>query len=155
MKLCGFQPRIINIISDFLQRRSQCVKLNEHSSEYIPMEVGASQGTKLGPLLWLIYINDLQIDGYQSVDYAYDSSFYATIPMNSSDKITLVISYYHRWHYLLCVAACGPGSGKKKACKNCTCGLADELEQPSSGIKLKSKTVTSACGSVSRCCTIG
>ncbi|XP_067939660.1 anamorsin homolog isoform X2 [Watersipora subatra] len=41
------------------------------------------------------------------------------------------------------LAACGPGSGKK-ACKNCTCGLAEEQ---STGVKLKSKPVTSSCGS--------
>lgn len=44
-------------------------------------------------------------------------------------------------------APCGSSDGKpkKKACKNCTCGLAEELE---SGVeKLKTKPVNSACGS--------
>ena len=97
MKFYGFEPRIINIISDFLQRRSQCVKLNEHSSEYIPMEVGASQGTKLGPLLWLIYINDLQIHGYKSVEYADNYSFYITISKKSSDSITPALRQTQHW----------------------------------------------------------
>lgn len=52
-------------------------------------------------------------------------------------------------YLIMFVAACGPGTGKKKACKNCTCGLAEELDAEKSGVKLKSKTVTSACGSVS------
>ena len=96
MKLYGFKPRIINIISDFLQR-AQCVKLNEHSSEYIPMEVGAPQGIKLSPLLWLIYINDLQIDGHKSVKHADDSSFYVTISKESSDSITPAIRQTQHW----------------------------------------------------------
>ena len=91
MKLSGFNPKIINIVSSFLQKRSQCVKLNAASSDYTPIDVGAPQGTKLGPLLWLIYINDLQIDGYKSVKYADDSSFYVTIPKNSSNNITSAI----------------------------------------------------------------
>ncbi|KAL5022484.1 hypothetical protein ScPMuIL_001639 [Solemya velum] len=38
---------------------------------------------------------------------------------------------------------CGGGEKKRKACKNCSCGLAEELESE----KPKPKTVTSSCGS--------
>ena len=50
--------------------------------------------------------------------------------------------------YFLFPADCGEaGTKKKKACKNCTCGLAEELDAEAEE-KQKSKTVTSSCGSV-------
>lgn len=49
---------------------------------------------------------------------------------------------------LITLADCGTGPDKKKkACKNCTCGLAEELDAEAA--KSKPKTATSACGSVS------
>ncbi|KAL3860697.1 hypothetical protein ACJMK2_010788 [Sinanodonta woodiana] len=46
-------------------------------------------------------------------------------------------------------ASCGTaleGTKKRKACKNCTCGLAEELEAETPKTQPKEKTVTSACG---------
>ncbi|XP_056137726.1 anamorsin [Lampris incognitus] len=41
---------------------------------------------------------------------------------------------------------CGPGATKKKACRNCSCGLAEELEQGNEGAKTTSLP-KSSCGS--------
>ena len=43
------------------------------------------------------------------------------------------------------ILVCGT-TGKRKACKDCTCGLAEELEQ---GKEVTKKDPKSACGSVS------
>lgn len=39
---------------------------------------------------------------------------------------------------------CGPNSGRKKACKDCTCGLSEQLEK---GDKIETRPVNSSCGS--------
>ena len=52
----------MNIIPDFLNFRKQGVVLNGQNSSWGSIEVGVPQGSILGPLLLLIYINDLSHD---------------------------------------------------------------------------------------------
>ena len=59
----------------YLSQRSQCVAVNGTNSDFMPIVCGVPQGSILGPLLFLIYINDLHVSvGCKLSLYADDSA---------------------------------------------------------------------------------
>ena len=59
MRQNGICGDLINILNDFLTNRKQRVVLNGQCSSWVDIRAGVLQGSILGPLLFLIYVNDL------------------------------------------------------------------------------------------------
>ena len=76
----GISDDFLNILSDFLRNRKQRVTLNGQSSSWTNVNAGVPQGSILGPLLFLIYINDLP-DGLSSNSklFADDTSLFSVV----------------------------------------------------------------------------
>ena len=69
--------KVINWINEYLTYRSQCVEVNGKASEWLPVTSGIPQGSVLGPLLFLIYINDMPDNIISDVHmYADDTKLY-------------------------------------------------------------------------------
>ena len=77
----NFSESALKLMGDFLNQRTQKVKVNGKQSDWIELARGVPQGTVLGPLMFNLYVNDLNdcIDSNSRlVQYADDCLIFST-----------------------------------------------------------------------------
>ena len=80
LKRCGVSGQLLLLIQSFLSGRKQRTVLNGQSSNWGDISAGVPQGSILGPLFFLVYINDLAIGLRCNVKlFADDTSLFTVV----------------------------------------------------------------------------
>ena len=90
LRCMGCSNRIVNWFASYLSKRRQRVVINGQSSDWVHILAGVPQGSILGPLLFLIYINDIVKHIGCSISlFADDTSLYIVVdcPFHSAQLL--------------------------------------------------------------------
>ena len=104
LKQNGISGKLLNLIKDFLKNRMQRAVLNGQFSSWADVAAGVPHGSMLGPLLFLIFINDLTNDLSSNAKlFADDTSLFSIVfnvdatAKELNDDLAKVQGWAFRW----------------------------------------------------------
>ena len=59
LKLYGFEQNSLNLMESYITKRRQVTNVNGHTSSAQSVQCGTAQGSILGPLIYILYVNDV------------------------------------------------------------------------------------------------
>jgi hypothetical protein len=87
LKYYGLSGRNLDLMKSYLCNRKQYVAFKDSFSNLLTIETGVPQGSILGPLLFIIYLNDFAnaCNVFKPVIYADDTALFATLEAFATD----------------------------------------------------------------------
>ena len=102
LKSVGISGDLFNLLDNYLSDGLQRIVLNGKTSSWRPVLVGAPQGSILGPLLFLVCINDLPNElNSNSKLFADDKSLFTIVKnkQESADVLNHDLSLISKWAF--------------------------------------------------------
>jgi len=108
LKNCGVSGSCLKWFISYLSNRSQCVNIACTLSDYKDVSIGIPQGTILGPLLFIIFVNSLpNIVDCKTVMYAddttllFNSNDVSKLQSDMNDNLSKIATWFHENHLTL------------------------------------------------------
>ena len=102
LKTLGITGKLLMLLKCFLSNRKQRVVINGQKSNWLNINAGVPQGSILGPLLFLIYVNDLPKNLKSTVKlFADDVSLFSVVhnPITSANELNYDLRKINEWAY--------------------------------------------------------
>ena len=99
-KMYGLRGPVSTVLESYLKNRKQFVQSGQRKSQMTEVKYGVPQGSILGPLLFIVYINDLKTNSPCSnfIFYADDTAVYTkSNEANACREHQLILSQTENW----------------------------------------------------------
>ena len=96
----GIKGTLLDWFQDYLSNRKQCVVIPGAMSDLCSIETGVPQGSFLGPLLFLLYINDIVSEIGSNIRlFADDTSLYIVVehPETAALRLNIDLEIISDW----------------------------------------------------------
>ena len=161
LKSHGMGESVVNWVRDWLSGRKQRVVVEGEESSWRPVISGVPQGSVLGPILFLIYINDLENEiGSNILKFADDTKMFRRVESQEDrhqlqSDLNKLVKWAEKWQMLFNKDKCkclhiGQANAKNNYLMNNTVLLSTEREKDVGVVVSSDMKVSEQCGIAAR-----